>query len=92
MTETTIARVLRILLRSLLAGRTIVPPNEAVAILGQELSFVRVLFRLLHGDIQIAVQTAENAPIFHPRVEAHADGAAQEAFQKVGRFLRKKDI
>jgi hypothetical protein len=57
---------------------TIVPPNEAVAILGQQLSLERILLRLLHGNIQIAVETAENAPVFQAGIQAHANRSAQE--------------
>jgi hypothetical protein len=69
---------------------TIVPPNEAVAILGHELSLEGIFLRLLHGNVQIAVETAENAPVFHTGIQADANRPAQEALQKVGGRLREK--
>jgi hypothetical protein len=69
---------------------TIVPPNEAVAILGHELSLEGIFLRLLHGNVQISVETAENAPVFHAGIQAHANRPAQETLQKVGGRLREK--
>jgi hypothetical protein len=58
----------------------IVSPNKAVPILGFELSIQAVLFRLLHGNIQIAIQARQYTAVFNSRIQLDSDGTTQNGF------------
>lgn len=64
--------------------RTVVPPNKAVTVLGLELT-VHIFFRLLHGNIHVAIEARQYAPVLDARVQLDTHRTTKDGFEKVGR-------
>ena len=60
----------------------VVAPDEGVPVLVLQLT-VAVLLGLLQGDVHVAVQAGEDAPVVHPGVELHHNWAADDLLQEI---------
>ena len=60
----------------------VVAPDEGIPVLVLQLA-VAVLLGLLQGDVHVAVQTGEDTPVVHPRVELHHDWPADDLLQEI---------
>ena len=60
----------------------VVAPDEGVPVLVLQLP-IAVLLGLLQGDVHVAVQAGEDAPVVHPGVEFHHDRPTDDLLQEI---------